>query len=75
MDASLVEEIPMALIRELCGRNAVDCTRYHTDWKELVDSCHELVAKAEERMCALDDDEREVRNIRTEIEDRMEATE
>jgi hypothetical protein len=72
-DCSMVEEIPMARIRELCAENFIDCTHYHTDWKELVDSCHKLVAVAEDRMCALDEDEREVRNIRTGIEDRMGA--
>ena len=54
MDASLVEEIPMALIRELCGRNAIDCTRYHEAWKRLEEECHELVAVAEERMEAVE---------------------
>ena len=53
MDAGLVEDIPMALIRELCGRNVIDCTRYHEAWAKLCDEYNDLAAVAEERMEAI----------------------
>ena len=53
MDAGLVEDIPMALIRELCGRNVIDSTRYHEAWTALCAEYHELAAVAEERMEAI----------------------
>ena len=53
MDAGIVEDIPMALIRELCGRNVIDCTRYHEAWAKLCDEYNDLAAVAEERMEAI----------------------
>ena len=53
-DASEVEEIPMALIRELCGRNAIDCTGYHKAWEALCVEAWKVVSAAEDQMEVLE---------------------
>ena len=52
-DCSMVEEIPMARIRDLCAESVIDCHKYHELWGKLVEQAHELVMVAEERMEAL----------------------
>jgi len=49
-DASVVEEIPMAQIRELANAHVIDVTAYGEAWQKLCEEGWKVVALAEERM-------------------------
>jgi hypothetical protein len=49
----LVEEIPVARIRELSNEHVIECQRFITLWEKLLDVSHEMTNVAEERMEAI----------------------